>query len=176
MADPAESLWAALHGGSSPLVVVFYGDLGLRERALAEVESLADPAWPILRVATLGEAQVAPPGHLVLLAPDDERSTVQDLEGLRDVLRQRDVPVVLFLVRGGGGARVLAESPSVMSWVREDALDPEEVSRIDPEEERALFLREVGVTPEEWLAEHRDDSLVDTRSLGILYRARLLER
>ena len=54
-------------------------------------------------------------------------------------------------MRNGPGARALADSPSIRSWVGRRAVDPEAIAEIDTQKERAIFETKHGVTPEAWL-------------------------
>lgn len=175
MSDPAEALWNAIHCGA-PVVVVLYADLGLAEAAVAEVDSLGDPAWSSRRVSSVAEALTRHANELVLLVPTNEAESIADLEGGRDLFVDRVAPVVLFLVRGGDGERALREAPSLASWIRGSIVDPEELSRIDAVAEREKFLRQTAMTPEAWLEAHGGGELISTEDLGRTYRARLLER
>ncbi|MCB9744363.1 MAG: hypothetical protein H6741_22065 [Alphaproteobacteria bacterium] len=173
---PTEALWNAIHGYASPIVVVFFADFGLREHVMEELELLADVDWEIRRVKTVEEALEAPPSSMVLLIPDDEVQAVQELAGARDNLIDREVPLVLLLLRDREGATALASSISLSSWVRGNAVDPEMLAEVDIESERADFRSAVGMTPEQWLHDHRETGSQNLTDLSRTYRALLLEQ
>lgn len=177
MADPAEALWTALHE-ALPIMVVYYGDYGLLESAVAEIDSLADPDAPVVPARSIEEVLQADAASLVMLVPDDEAATVRSLEGYRDHFLDRQAPIVLFLLRDGSGSKQLRDSPSLMSWVRGNTIDPEQLALIeDLEAERQAFEQDAGMTPEQWIAHSRSpDASLSTESMMRTYRALLLER
>jgi hypothetical protein len=154
-------------------------DFGLRDWLVEQVESLVPEEAHPLRVSDVEEA-LAEPTRLVLLVPKDERGAVLDLDASRDRILQepaRSQPIVLFLLRGGDGARALAnEAPGLRSWIGGSDADPEALAEIDVPEERAAFEREHGVTPEAWLTRWRSGALPETTShFRTAHTAMLLE-
>lgn len=176
MPDPAAEVWNALNSGASPIVVVYYPDLGARRAAVEEVASIASPKWPLHETTTVSDAWEHP-DSLVLLIPEDERTVVEDLDGLRDAFGARTRPVVLFLMRDGDGARLLPTTLSLVGWVRGSDVDPDRAADIDEEAERQKFERLTGMTVEAWLVRYRAGEVpADAPGLARTYRALLLER
>jgi hypothetical protein len=172
--DPTSQLWNAFDSGSSAIIVVFYADYGLRDEAIAMAESVAPPAWPVRRASTaLGAA--AHPHDLVLLIPDDEGATIDDLDGTRESFCDRDVPVVVFLLQGGEGAKRLPLTLGLNSWIRGSEIDTTPPP-LDEEAERRAFKDRTGQTVERWLERYRAGELPsDNQTLAATYRALLLE-
>lgn len=176
MADPAAEVWNALNSGATPIVVVYYPDLGARRAAVEEVASIASPRWPLHETSSVPDA-LEHPDSLVFLIPGDERAAVEDLDGLRDAFGTRRLPVVLFLMRNGDGARLLPETLGLVGWVRGNDVDPDRAAQIDEKAERREFERLTGETVESWLARYRaGDVPADAAGLARTYRALLLER
>lgn len=176
MSDPAGALWNALHGGATPIVLVYFPDWGAREATAAAVASFAAPGWEVQRVRTV-EAALDHRGGLVLLLPDDEVSAVDALDGLRDAFQDWEVPLVLFLMRAGDGARRLAGSVSLAGWIRGNDVDPDEAAALDPEAERAAFEAQTGETVEEHLRRVRAGEVPGgAAAVARRFRAMLLER
>lgn len=165
----------ALQSGR-PLFIVYYEEPGARERLIEEVKLLAPPEAAVRQTTSVEEAFTAEPAVL-LLTPENERAAVELLEGGRELLRNRTLPVVLFLLRGGEAQRTLAELPALSSWVSGVQIDPERVGGLDVEAERARFQEGAGCTPEEWLADYREGRIPDTlESMLRLHHALVLER
>jgi hypothetical protein len=181
MRDPIQTLLSALERDEGGIALVWCPDLGLRDWLVAEVESLAPEGSEPFRTASVEEA-IDAPNRLALVVPDDERTTVLDLDGSRDRLRSeerpRTQPVVLFLLRDGDGRQALAtEAISLSSWVGGSDADPEALAEIDVMAERERFHGENGKTPEQWLQDWRTQGSPKTSELfGVAYRAMLLER
>ncbi len=175
MHDSASAIWTSLHSGATPVVIVFYGDFGLRRETIAEVLSVAPPAWPAFETRSVDEA-LARPESLVLLVPDDERAAVEELDGLRDAFRERRLPVVLFLLSDGDGARLLPECLSLPGWIRGGVVDMA-ADEVDERVERERFLSLAGCSPEEWLTRYRGGGVdASAASMARTYRAMLIER
>lgn len=177
MRSPSASIATALETQSSGVVVIYYPDAGLREWLLGEVESLAPPGAPCLRLED-PELAVEHPDELVLLTTPDEAGAVRTLEGIRERFLEtpRSYPVVLFLLRDGAGGDALRDSPGLASWVHGSDPDPERISEADPEVERASFRERTGEAPDVWLAQWREGLVADTpANLSLAYWAMLLE-
>lgn len=176
MADPTAEVWNALNSGATPIVVVYYPDLGVRREAVASVASIASPRWAIHETTSIMDA-LAHPDDLVFLLPDDELAAVEDLDGLRDAFGARSLPMVLFLVRGGDGVRALPTTLGLVGWIRGNDVDPDLAAEIDEKAERRVFEQLTGESVEAWLGRYRKgDVPTDARGLARTYRALLLER
>lgn len=179
MRESNQSLVGALERDVGGLAIVFCPDLKRREQLVDEVASLASSSQPPLRTADVRTA-IAAHDRLVLLIPGNEREVVLDLDGSREQTLEppRTQPLVLFLMRDGDGSKALAlEAPSVWSWASGNDVDPEALSEIDVEAERARFHERTGQTPEAWLARWRTGEIAqDAASYVLAYRAALLER
>lgn len=176
MADPVAQVWNALQSGASPIVVVYYADLGLRSAVVDEVVSIAPPDWVVHRCTSVVEA-LEHPDRLVLLCPQEERTVIEDLDGIRDAFAGRSVPVVLFLLRDGDGARYLRDTLGLVGWVRGSEIDPDLAAAIDEQTERERFEAQTGATVEEWLGRYRAGlEQNDPSGLATTYWALLLER
>lgn len=179
--DANQAILSAISRDEGGIAIVWCPmDLGLRDWLIAEVESLAPSAARPLRTESVEEA-IANPDRLVLLVPTDEQIAVEDLDGSRDRIvngRQlRTQPVVLFLFRGGAGLRALTRAPSLRSVTDGSDPDPEALSEIDVDAERARFEQDNGQSPEDWLAAWRQERIPRTAgSFATAYRALLLER
>lgn len=178
MRDPVEAMVGAIERARNGISIVWCPDLGLRDWLVGEAESVvATDAAPI-RVPDV-ESALSSPTHLALLVPSNEREAVLDLDGNRERLieTQRTQPIVLFLLRRGDGQRVLAEGPAgLASWVEGSDVDPEAIAQLDLRVERVGFERDLGTTPESWLAAWRTGSLSRTAAnYRTAYRAMLLE-
>ncbi len=173
MGDPAARLWSAVRPGL-PLALVFYPDLGLKDEVAAEVESFFPPDTELRRLESVDDA-VGHPNALVLLFPTNEKGALEALEGRRDMLLDRELPIVVFILRHGDGARELPHLPGLAGWVRGRDVDPEEQAEVDLAAEREDFRAETGLTPDEWAAKHSPvaDSL-DTETLRLFFRSLLL--
>lgn len=178
MRSAVESLLNALDRESGGVAIVLCPDYGLRDWLVEQVESLAPKEAEPKRVADV-EAALAEPSRLVLLIPSNEREIVLDLDASRDraLEPERSYPIVLFLLRDGDGERALAkEAPSLRSWVGGSDADPEALAEIDVENEREIFTRKQGATPESWLRQWRAGELPETgENLRIAHYASLLE-
>lgn len=178
MRSPTDAIVNALERDTGGVVIVWCPDLGLREWLVGEVESVAEVGARPLRVDTFDVA-LAAPHRLALFLPRDEREAVQDLDASRERLLEtaRTQPIVLFLLRGGDGQRLLAGLPSLASWIEGNDADPDKLAEVDLVAERAAFLQEVGEPPEEFLAKWRAEQLPNnSRNLSLSYWANLLEQ
>lgn len=173
MRDPIAETWAALNAGE-PLIVMHYGDFGLRDSLLDETQSLIVPGADIARTECIDDLFTRL-DTVLLFTPADEAAAVFELDGRRDALLARTAPAVLFLLRGGSGDDALRHAPGLASWVRQHMLDPERVAAIDPAAERAAFEAATGHTPEAWLERHgSEDCPRETQHTARLFRALLL--
>jgi len=179
MRESNQSLVGALERDLGGLAIVFCADFTRRAQLVEEVASLASSRAAPLRTADV-RAAIAAHDRLVLLVPDNEREVVLDLDGSREQTLEpaRTQPIVLFLMRDGDGSKALAlEAPSIWSWASGNDVDPEALSEIDIDAERASFLERTGQTPEAWLAQWRTGEMPqDAAAYVLAYRAALLER
>ncbi|HEX7840580.1 MAG TPA: hypothetical protein VF469_24040 [Kofleriaceae bacterium] len=177
MKNPTQALLSAIERDLGGVAVVWCPDLGRRDWLIQEVEGLAEPDAQPIRTSSLVEA-IRTPHRMVLLAPQDERSMVEDLEGCRDQLLEppRTQPVILFLLRDGDGREMLARAPSLSSWVHGSDVDPDQIAEVDVAAERLRFEVEVGRSVEEWLADWRAGRIRrDGAAFARAYWAALLE-
>lgn len=175
MRTRATVLAKALQSGR-PLVIVFYEEPASRDRLIEDIEMLAPEGVELRRSSRVEEA-FSTDSVLLVLTPADERKAVELLEGGRELMRGRNLPAVLFLLRGGEAEHALAELPALASWSHGVQVDAERAGEVDPEAERASFQQEVGRSPEEWLAEYRSGRITDTaENLLHVHRALFLER
>lgn len=157
MREPGVALAGALERDEGGLAIVTCPDLDLRDWLVREVESLVSTSARAFRTSSVREA-LDRPECMALLIPVDEVEVVRELDACRDQALEppRTQPIVLFLLRHGDGHRTLAiEAPSAWSWAAGSDVDPEQMAELDVESERASFLGEFCVTPEEWLARWR---------------------
>jgi hypothetical protein len=177
--NPTQALLSAIERDLGGIAVVWCPDLGLRDWLVDEVAGLAAPHASPFRTVSVDEA-IGTPHRMALLVPDDERATVEELEGRRDQLLAdppRTQPVILFLLRDGDGRVELARSPSLSSWVRGSDVDPDQLAVVDVASERAHFEAEVGQSVEDWLARWRAGTLDrNGETFARAYWAALLER
>ena len=165
----------ALLRSHDPVAVVWYESASVREELMSRIEALAPDERPLQRTRSV-DAAFTQPSTLLLLAPEDEPSAIEKLDGRREALRERRVPVVLFLLRGGEALRRLAGTPGLASWIQGRDLDPAALDRVDVAQMREEFLASVGMPPEEWLARFRDSRIPDTVDSNLIaQRATLLE-
>lgn len=75
MIDVTAQLWNALNSGATPIIVVYYHDLGTRRSVMDQVLSIAPPDWPVRETSSIDEA-LSQPDALVLLTPQDERRAI----------------------------------------------------------------------------------------------------
>lgn len=180
MREPTFAVLNALERDAGGLALIWCPDLDLREWLVRDISSYLPVGLRPVQVATVAEA-LALPDELVFLVPRDEAGTVDDLEGSRDRVfdpdQPRTQPIVLFLLNGGDGQRVLANAPGLKSWLRGNDVDPEERAEIDEDTERQLFEQQTGQTPEGWLAAWRRGAHPhDDEHYECAYRALLLEK
>jgi len=177
--DPVQAMLNAIERDKGGVAVIWcLPDLGLRDWLVGEVESIVAADTAPIHVQDL-EAALVEPSRLALLVPKDEREAVLDLDANRERLieTQRTQPIVLFLLRGGDGQRLLAAQPvSLASWIEGSDADPDELAQVDPRAEREAFQRDLGATPEGWLEGWREGSVPRTsENFRTAYRAMLLE-
>jgi len=177
--NPTQALLSAIERDLGGVAVVWCPDLGLRDWLVEEVAGLAAPDTATFRTTSVEDA-IRTPHRMALLVPDDERATVEELEGRRDQLLAdppRTQPVVLFLLRDGDGQIELARSPSLSSWIRGSDVDPDQLAEVDAATERARFETDVGQPVEDWLAKWRTGAIErNGETFARAYWAALLER
>ena len=169
MPDPSSALWNALDS-STPLVIVYYADETRREELIKEVRSLYPPDQEVHCSDNVEDAFRVP--HVLLLTPQEEEAALAELDARREQLVDRQLPVVLFVLRGGSAERSLPQKPNIASWVRGSDVDPDRIGTLDVQAARAAFLHKEGCTPEEWLKRRHED---EPKNLETYYRALLLE-
>jgi hypothetical protein len=173
MRDASGSLWKLAHT-QTPIGVVIYSDYTQRDELLAELELLAPGGIQVLRATTLEEA-LPHPDALVLLTPPDERAAVIELDGRREHFRDRQVPMLLFLLRGGSGLGALPDAPGLASWLAGSEVEPERLRSLDVEAETRAFVERTGRSPAEWLAAWQSRQLPESfENMLLTHRARLL--
>ncbi|MCC6554265.1 MAG: hypothetical protein IT372_14885 [Polyangiaceae bacterium] len=133
---------------------------------------LAPEEWDIDRADDVEDA-FRDPEIPLLLTTEDEAGAVEVLNGRRDQLEERSAPVILFLLKGGSGARALREAEGLESWVRGQQYDPES-AEIDVDQERNDFKAATCLPPEEWLAAWRHGRIPDTLKNNFAYQRALL--
>ena len=177
--NPTQALISAIEKNFDRIVVVWCPDFGLRDWLVDEVAGLAGPTAAPFRTASVDEA-IKTPHRMALLVPNDEQSVVEELEGRCDQLLAdppRTQPVVLFLLRDGGGRIALAKAPNLSSWVRGSDVDPDRIAEVDVTVERERFLAETGKPVEDWLVAWRAGTIhCDGKTLSRAYLAALLEQ
>lgn len=177
MTNPTASLASALDRDTAAFVVVYYAEDEARERIMAEVDSLVSPSTPRLVTDDI-DAALTHPDTLVFLLPNDEQDAVLTLDGMREHFTQppRRQPVVLFLLRDGSGPRALPHAAGFASWIRGQELDPDREAEIEPEVERAAFMKRTGKLPEAWLADWRAaGEPLNAETIALSFRAKFLE-
>jgi hypothetical protein len=171
--DPIEVLVNVLVRAKVGITVLYGADIDMIEWMIGEVEILAAPGSDPVRTHDVDEA-LTESSRLVLLVPANEREAVFDLDAGRSRLDVRSQPIVLFLLRYGDAHRALL---SLGSWIGDVAADPDAVAEIDVSATRATFERDVGQTPEVWLAAWRSRMMPrDSRGFRRAFLAMLLER
>lgn len=180
MRDPVSAILSAIRRDDGGIAILWCpADVGLRDWVISQVEDLGGAQSPIT-VRSVDEA-MAEPDRLVLLVPADEVTAIQDLDASRDRIRSeahpRSQPIVLFLMRGDAARNALANAVSLRSIASGNDPDPEELAEVDVPVERERFQREIGATPEQWLADWRAGTIGMTpQTFGIASLAKLLER
>jgi hypothetical protein len=173
MRDASGALWKLAHT-KTPIGLVIYSDYSQRNELLTELELLAPSGIQVLRATTLEEA-LPHPNALVLLMPPDEGATVLELDGRREQFMDRQVPLLLFLLRGGDGLSRLADAPGLASWLNGSEVEPERLQSIDVEAETRAFIARTGKNPEAWLAAYASGELPESfENILLTHRARLL--
>lgn len=173
MRDASGALWKLAHT-KTPIGLVIYSDYEQRNELITELELLAPSGIQVLRVTTPDEAH-SHPKALVLLTPPDEGATVLELDGRREQFVDRQVPLLLFLIRGGEGLRVLADAPGLASWLNGSEVEPERLQNLDVAAETQAFIQRTGKNPTEWLAAYEAGTLPETfENILLTHRARLL--
>jgi hypothetical protein len=173
MRDASGALWKLAHT-KTPLGLVIYSDYTQRDELISELELLAPSGIQVLRATTLDEAHPLAKA-LVLLTPPDEGATVLELDGRREHFLDRQVPLLLFLLRGGEGLRVLADAPGLASWLSGSEVEPERLQNLDVEAETRAFLERTGKSPEAWLAAYAAGEVPESfENILLTHRARLL--
>jgi hypothetical protein len=173
MRDASGALWKLAHT-KTPIGLVIYSDYEQRSELITELELLAPSGIQVLRATTLDEA-LPSPRALVLLTPPDEGATVIELDGRREHFVDRQVPLLLFLLRGGEGLRVLADAPGLASWLSGSEVEPERLQNIDVAAETKAFIERTGKKPDAWLAAYEAGDLPETfENILLTHRARLL--
>lgn len=173
MRDASGALWKLAHT-KTPIGLVIYSDYAQRNELLSELELLAPSGIQVLHANTLDEA-LPQPNALILLTPPDEGATVLELDGRREQFLNRQVPLLLFLLRGGEGLRVLADAPGLASWLNGSEVEPERLQNIDVDAENQAFLARTGKRPDAWLAAYEAGELPETfENILLTHRARLL--
>ncbi len=145
--------------GADPLAIVIYPDSEERAHLIDEVRELRGGAWRVMEDphALFGSAD-----EPIFLLPADEGACVRLLERRREMLIDREGPIVLFLLRGGTGQDALRESPALKSWVLGKESDPLALEEIDVDDARAAFEEGTGMTPEAWLRAWRSGAIPET--------------
>jgi hypothetical protein len=180
MRDPIQATLSAIERDPGGIAIVWCPDLGLREWLAGEVEALIGSDRLSFRAASLEDA-LDSPDRVALWLPGNESEAVLDLDGSRDRLRNpekpRTQPIVLFLLRHGDGAALIAsQATSLWSIAGGSDVDPESLAEIDVPAERERFARETGKTPEAWLEDWRAGRVAaNSATLVTYYWAKLLE-
>ena len=173
MSGSTGTLWQQLRSGA-PVCVILYSSLAALEEVFETVSLVAPPEWRLQRTQDVEDAFRLSDTPL-LLAVENEAAAIDALDGRRDQLSDRSVPVILFLLKGGSGEGALRDAPGLASWTRGQAFDPEP-EEIDVDEERTRFSEVTGLLPEAWLAAWRRGDIPDTLENNFLrQRALLLE-
>lgn len=175
MSATSESIWKALWA-ESPVFLVLYGDLPARDQLMTHVELLVSPKVPTRRSSDPADA-FRHTNELVLLAPNNEVEALAELDGRREQLLERSVPVVLFLLRGGEAVGHLSNHPGLAGWVQGREVSDAAFGFLELEKERTSFLERHGISPEDWLSRYQSEDLPDTlENTLITNHARFLQR
>ena len=176
MSESTGMLWGILRE-ESPIAVIFYRSPSAREEILEMAAILAPPERQQRRSVNVEDA-FCDGETLLFLTPEDEQSAVLLLDGRREALRKRTVPVVLFLISGGDGeTRLREDAAGLENWLRGMEYDPERLAPLDVEGERARFEEKTGLSPEQWLVGWRGGAIADTTENNFLsHHAALLEQ
>jgi hypothetical protein len=175
-----QSIMGAIERDVGGIAVIWCADLGSRDWLVDDIEAMVPSKVRAMRASTVEQA-LAEPDRLVFLVPQDEATTISEMEGRRDQIvvgpPARTQPIVLFLIRSSAGARALAKhAPSLSGVIRGNEVDPERLEQIDVGAERSRFVEETGEPPERWLERWKAGELpMTSNNLAKSFHARLLE-
>lgn len=156
---------------ADPLAVVIYPDTEERAHLLDEIRDLRGGDW---RTLTDPEALFDAADGPTFLLPPDEGGCVRLLERRREMLVDREGPIILFLLRGGSGQDALRDAPALKSWVLGKETDPLALEAVDVDAARADFERATGQPPDVWLRAWRAGDIEETTAHHALAHQALL--
>lgn len=174
MTAPEELLWKLQRPGAAPIAVVAYTDAQQLQDLLETARGLASTEHVFMRAATVNEALSRNAVEaFVVLVPENEVDAIRELELRRDEALERRAPLLVCLLRDGGGFAALAEAFGLASVLRGHTAD---AATVDPERACREFAERHGRAPGDWLAAWARGELPDTLENNIaLSEALLLE-